>query len=126
MRILQCVVENDELLALERVRQVLDQHRVGLHPSAPLRVLGAGKERSDHHVFEVAVLDVVRVVPLRHVQLASRTLVVLEVGFSSGACRSRSEEHTSELQSRPHLVCRLLLEKKKVEYSCYSASLKEC
>src|SRR3989442_10392573 len=26
----------------------------------------------------------------------------------------RSEEHTSELQSRPHLVCRLLLEKKKI------------
>src|SRR3989442_3088811 len=26
----------------------------------------------------------------------------------------RSEEHTSELQSRPHLVCRLLLEKKQV------------
>src|SRR5690554_7392187 len=35
----------------------------------------------------------------------------------------RSEEHTSELQSRPHLVCRLLLEKKKLRlqtliYSC--------
>src|SRR3989442_7712383 len=29
------------------------------------------------------------------------------VGF---ACAIRSEEHTSELQSRPHLVCRLLLE----------------
>src|SRR2546429_7317991 len=28
---------------------------------------------------------------------------------------SRSEEHTSELQSRLHLVCRLLLEKKKTE-----------
>src|SRR2546422_5203878 len=28
-------------------------------------------------------------------------------------CRTRSEEHTSELQSRLHLVCRLLLEKKK-------------
>src|SRR5436305_12042956 len=27
--------------------------------------------------------------------------------------KMRSEEHTSELQSRPHLVCRLLLEKKK-------------
>src|SRR5690554_7372426 len=27
---------------------------------------------------------------------------------------TRSEEHTSELQSRPHLVCRLLLEKKKI------------
>src|SRR3989442_9488959 len=29
------------------------------------------------------------------------------------AAEERSEEHTSELQSRPHLVCRLLLEKKK-------------
>src|SRR2546422_7686949 len=28
-------------------------------------------------------------------------------------CQVRSEEHTSELQSRLHLVCRLLLEKKK-------------
>src|SRR5689334_25204742 len=31
----------------------------------------------------------------------------------SGKCTSRSEEHTSELQSQFHLVCRLLLEKKK-------------
>src|SRR6266436_9363936 len=30
-----------------------------------------------------------------------------------GAAVQRSEEHTSELQSRLHLVCRLLLEKKK-------------
>src|ERR1041385_9478537 len=30
-----------------------------------------------------------------------------------GGARLRSEEHTSELQSRLHLVCRLLLEKKK-------------
>src|SRR3989442_7308136 len=29
----------------------------------------------------------------------------------AGVCEARSEEHTSELQSRPHLVCRLLLEK---------------
>src|SRR6266498_4312626 len=36
-------------------------------------------------------------------------------------CR-RSEEHTSELQSRPHLVCRLLLEKKKPHKSCIHAS----
>src|SRR3989449_8151096 len=34
----------------------------------------------------------------------------------------RSEEHTSELQSRLHLVCRLLLEKKKnnISYNCPS------
>src|SRR3989442_3205319 len=29
---------------------------------------------------------------------------------------ARSEEHTSELQSRPHLVCRLLLEKNKTDH----------
>src|SRR5436305_11485074 len=33
--------------------------------------------------------------------------------FPTGDQTQRSEEHTSELQSRPHLVCRLLLEKKK-------------
>src|SRR5215813_3288946 len=32
---------------------------------------------------------------------------------NEGLFAARSEEHTSELQSRPHLVCRLLLEKKK-------------
>src|SRR2546422_6870261 len=32
------------------------------------------------------------------------------------APESRSEEHTSELQSRLHLVCRLLLEKKKTRH----------
>src|SRR3712207_7299976 len=32
-----------------------------------------------------------------------------------GAPRGRSEEHTSELQSRQYLVCRLLLEKKKMK-----------
>src|SRR3712207_6972830 len=32
----------------------------------------------------------------------------------SPRARSRSEEHTSELQSRQYLVCRLLLEKKKI------------
>src|SRR5690606_40074762 len=35
------------------------------------------------------------------------------LSFGDDARRSRSEEHTSELQSRENLVCRLLLEKKK-------------
>src|SRR5699024_5139473 len=38
-------------------------------------------------------------------------------GFSDEMRLSRSEEHTSELQSRFDLVCRLLLEKKKIEDS---------
>src|SRR3712207_8836583 len=49
-----------------------------------------------------------------------RPLVVLpgaecnqELADESGETGQRSEEHTSELQSRQYLVCRLLLEKKK-------------
>src|SRR3712207_8185633 len=36
-----------------------------------------------------------------------------DAGQRAGAGHRRSEEHTSELQSRQYLVCRLLLEKKK-------------
>src|SRR5216684_9206409 len=46
----------------------------------------------------------------------------------SRACRAgrRSEEHTSELQSRLHLVCRLLLEKKKKKkYNNYELKKKK-
>src|SRR3989442_2779995 len=38
--------------------------------------------------------------------------------LADGDLLARSEEHTSELQSRPHLVCRLLLEKKRHEIRC--------
>src|SRR5438309_7873781 len=38
----------------------------------------------------------------------------------------RSEEHTSELQSQFHLVCRLLLEKKKLILRCRNARLPSC
>src|SRR5207253_9148327 len=38
---------------------------------------------------------------------------VIPLMLLSRTCSIRSEEHTSELQSRGHLVCRLLLEKKK-------------
>src|SRR5690554_7095328 len=46
---------------------------------------------------------------------SSKTLLSKVIAKSDYAevLKSRSEEHTSELQSRPHLVCRLLLEKKK-------------
>src|SRR5690606_41415382 len=39
--------------------------------------------------------------------------LALEVGAEAQVLDARSEEHTSELQSRENLVCRLLLEKKK-------------
>src|SRR5258707_4689203 len=40
----------------------------------------------------------------------------IPIATSSRIGGNRSEEHTSELQSRQYLVCRLLLEKKKKEY----------
>src|SRR5437870_9677695 len=40
---------------------------------------------------------------------------MLRASGPGAAATCRSEEHTSELQSRGHLVCRLLLEKKKIK-----------
>src|SRR2546422_3989019 len=45
--------------------------------------------------------------------------VLLSYVVDPKAVLARSEEHTSELQSRLHLVCRLLLEKKKTRYCLY-------
>src|SRR5687768_4859239 len=46
-------------------------------------------------------------------QIIRRPLIGVQRKDPLVACVVRSEEHTSELQSRLHLVCRLLLEKKK-------------
>src|SRR5690348_18417216 len=53
----------------------------------------------------------------RHIREIGRNLEMILTdargATRGGAVRQRSEEHTSELQSPVHLVCRLLLEKKK-------------
>src|SRR5690554_7567510 len=49
------------------------------------------------------------------VDSAAVKLSELAIGIGPFVIEPRSEEHTSELQSRPHLVCRLLLEKKKIK-----------
>src|SRR3712207_7521355 len=43
-------------------------------------------------------------------------------GARGALARRRSEEHTSELQSRQYLVCRLLLEKKKIHFGSVARS----
>src|SRR5690554_7279570 len=56
---------------------------------------------------DVVVADIVDQLRIhRAARLGELAVQVQHIG-------GRSEEHTSELQSRPHLVCRLLLEKKK-------------
>src|SRR2546422_5621707 len=52
----------------------------------------------------------------------ARSDVLLGRGGRHDRHRHRSEEHTSELQSRLHLVCRLLLEKKKKKHRKTSRS----
>src|SRR3989442_11989298 len=64
-------------------------------PGPDRRRVGAGRARVPPHALEVPPVE-----EIAHVEIHSPR-------------EPRSEEHTSELQSRPHLVCRLLLEKKK-------------
>src|SRR3712207_8776256 len=64
---------------------------------------------------QVGQRDRPRALPLRGYCKKPRTLLVAGFGraLPAGGSGQRSEEHTSELQSRQYLVCRLLLEKKK-------------
>src|SRR5690554_7325515 len=66
----------------------------------------------------VPLLSVVRARPHcatapTHITLQPQITSAAAPPMFAGSAPGRSEEHTSELQSRPHLVCRLLLEKKK-------------
>src|SRR3712207_8507948 len=67
------------------------------------------------HVATVAFLGLEARAVEAQVQIASGVPAFVVVGLPDKAVaesRERSEEHTSELQSRQYLVCRLLLEKK--------------
>src|SRR5206468_4530046 len=104
---------------------------------AGVPVLPLALPHGDHEVFgyrigAMAYLTDVKVIPTTVIEeLADLEVLVLNALLSRphplhlsvpeavavaqriGARRTRSEEHTSELQSRSDLVCRLLLEKKK-------------
>src|SRR2546422_5003153 len=58
---------------------------------------------------EYAAVPVGQLLPAPRARVDEHRLIPSQPGLE----RQRSEEHTSELQSRLHLVCRLLLEKKK-------------
>src|SRR5258707_4368511 len=62
-------------------------------------------------IFVLLAIFALHILPTSYAALA--LIVAAFVLFALEAKFQRSEEHTSELQSRPYLVCRLLLEKKK-------------
>src|SRR3712207_8837826 len=76
------------------------------HPRRPVRPRLAHVRRRRHALRQLHRLD--RVADLDH---CIWCVAAAETSTPNGAVRS--EEHTSELQSRQYLVCRLLLEKKK-------------
>src|SRR5207247_4512099 len=70
----------------------------------------------DDAAAEVDAARAFRALPEQHLhflQLPAIQLCARELGSDAALSAGRSEEHTSELQSRVDLVCRLLLEKKK-------------
>src|SRR5437899_8151192 len=62
------------------------------------------------------ILVIVHATPVA-VEIVRHARQHLALAATGVACTMRSEEHTSELQSLRHLVCRLLLEKKKTQQS---------
>src|SRR2546425_1889108 len=76
---------------------------------------------NDTATTEIYTLSLHDALPILDWQRGLRSRLVVEVSYPSyrgntlvlPAANSRSEEHTSELQSLAYLVCRLLLEKKK-------------
>src|SRR2546427_13055934 len=89
-----------------------EEIRPGIAPAQQFQAVSHAATGVEHAMRPAA--DVVE--PLEHAPLdfplEHRGVAARRCGKSSGAC-SRSEEHTSELQSQSNLVCRLLLEKKK-------------
>src|SRR5690554_6652574 len=87
---------------------------VGCSPTNPLVTL------NNDYYFRVCFIDPFQGTVMANYavnELGAKTAAVIQdvtQDYSVGLSKYfRSEEHTSELQSRPHLVCRLLLEKKK-------------
>src|SRR5690606_4528982 len=77
---------------------------------------GGGEQQPAHDEFTVS-----QIIPEQNFQGEDFNQQPLrtaaELGFDDSRYTERSEEHTSELQSRENLVCRLLLEKKNQEKS---------
>src|SRR3989442_9900488 len=68
---------------------------------------------NDTATTEIYTLSLHDALPISNTYIRTMEYEADIFGLNAANQPDRSEEHTSELQSRPHLVCRLLLEKKK-------------
>src|SRR3712207_7834682 len=88
-------------------------YTLSLHDALPISAPGGRRADGVHHL----LAQHLRERPPPDVERGQRQRVhphvVVLVRRTGVEARPRSEEHTSELQSRQYLVCRLLLEKKK-------------
>src|SRR3989442_11102285 len=84
----------------------------GRFPNSTCMSIEGQRDRQVQHPFLEVLVECRRCLILT---VSGRVLAELSRTrkLSQRLAAPRSEEHTSELQSRPHLVCRLLLEKKK-------------
>src|SRR3712207_8424120 len=90
----------------------------------PYTTLFRSRRRHEDRGHEEPPADLHRAQPVRDVRADGDQLGVGEVHEVHHAeDQRRSEEHTSELQSRQYLVCRLLLEKKKIIQKLHKISL---
>src|SRR5690625_5767757 len=99
-------------VGLARAGWAISAYAVGVVIGAPLLSLLAVRLSRARLIVVFATLLAVStlasgIMPSFELTIAAR--------FLAGLPHGRSEEHTSELQSRGHLVCRLLLEKKKTK-----------
>src|SRR5690606_39616983 len=74
-----------------------------------------GHDRSAYHTDNESIAPAITVEELHEKLARHEDFILLDVREPHEWQISRSEEHTSELQSRENLVCRLLLEKKKTD-----------
>src|SRR5438045_8803344 len=84
-------------------------YTLSLHDALPISLRGRSQVAMADPGIGLDLVDIDRLERAleRRPRLAERLFTALELDYA------RSEEHTSELQSLRHLVCRLLLEKKK-------------
>src|SRR3989442_4180762 len=104
-----------EFITLARVLKTQGRHgevAVEVHSDVPNRF------RERMHLWSLAEDGSRRELEIEDLWPHKGQLILKFVGIDSISkaeeLAGRSEEHTSELQSRPHLVCRLLLEKKTI------------